>query len=118
MVPAHPLKKSGILNRGFKVHTKKFSDVSHEDYLLILRKRFPALESHNGNHMDASDKVTVICRDYSFDTIGGSDSHKVGEFGTCYTLFHKPINSDEELLEELRHGRFFAESYSLVRQAL
>lgn len=38
----------------------------------------------------------------------GSDAHSLGELARCVTVFDQPITSDEDLLRELRAGRFYA----------
>ena len=37
---------------------------------------------------------------------GGSDAHRVGQLGTAATRFHRSINSVEDLIRELKEGRF------------
>ena len=37
---------------------------------------------------------------------GGSDAHRVGQLGTVATRFYRPINSVQDLIRELKEGRF------------
>ncbi|MDI6754533.1 MAG: PHP domain-containing protein [Thermodesulfobacteriota bacterium] len=41
--------------------------------------------------------------------VAGSDAHRLDEIGRCVTIFNKEIGSEQELIEELRAGRFHTE---------
>ncbi len=43
-----------------------------------------------------------------FTGIGGSDAHSVLEIGRCVTIFQNQIESEEDLVAELKAGRFSA----------
>lgn len=45
---------------------------------------------------------------YGYRGIGGSDAHIVSHIGRCATRFEEPIGSAEQLVAELRAGRFEA----------
>jgi hypothetical protein len=38
--------------------------------------------------------------------VAGSDAHRLDELGRCVTVFERQIRSEQELIEELRAGRF------------
>ena len=42
--------------------------------------------------------------------VAGSDAHRLDELGRCVTVFEREIRSEQELIEELRAGRFKTES--------
>ncbi len=42
-------------------------------------------------------------------TAGGSDAHRVAQLGTATTRFQRPIAGLDDLIRELRAGRFQAE---------
>ncbi len=37
---------------------------------------------------------------------GGSDAHKLLQTGVCYTIFERQIRSEQDLVNELKAGRF------------
>jgi hypothetical protein len=41
--------------------------------------------------------------------VAGSDAHRIDEIGRCVTIFQKEIRNEQELVEELRAGRFRTE---------
>ncbi|MBU1208094.1 MAG: PHP domain-containing protein [Proteobacteria bacterium] len=41
--------------------------------------------------------------------VAGSDAHRIDEIGRCVTIFQKEIRNEQELLAELRAGRFRTE---------
>lgn len=41
--------------------------------------------------------------------VAGSDAHRLDEIGRCVTIFNKELGSEQELIEELRAGRFHTE---------
>lgn len=41
--------------------------------------------------------------------VAGSDAHRIDEIGRCVTIFQKEIRNQQELVEELRAGRFRTE---------
>ena len=68
-----------------------------------------AIEGING-------RATEVETDFSLDLVGrlemkmtgGSDAHKVEQLGTAATLFQRDITGLEDLIEELKGGRFQA----------
>jgi len=38
--------------------------------------------------------------------VAGSDAHRLDEIGRCVTVFEREISTEQELIEELRAGRF------------
>lgn len=66
-----------------------------------------AVEGHNGRHRDIHNEPALeMAARYHLKTTGGSDAHSVDEIGTCVTIFESSITTDEELLEELKAGRY------------
>ena len=41
--------------------------------------------------------------------VAGSDAHRIDEIGRCVTIFQNEIRNEQELVEELRAGRFRTE---------
>jgi hypothetical protein len=68
---------------------------------------FDAVEGRNGRSKDIYNQPALeMAARYSLKTTGGSDAHAEGEIGTCVTVFESSITTDEELLNELKAGRF------------
>ncbi len=66
-----------------------------------------AVEGHNGRNRDIYNQPALeMAARYNLKTTGGSDAHAVDEIGTGVTVFESSITTDEELLNELKAGRF------------
>jgi predicted metal-dependent phosphoesterase TrpH len=66
-----------------------------------------AVEALNGGSRTGEDARTaeLIAR-YGYHAFGGSDSHLVSFVGVCATEFDAPIRSMDDLVRELRGGRY------------
>jgi len=90
VVPAHPFRACPVGGH------RDFSGVS-------------IMEVFNGANNETQDiRALDLARDLNCRSIAGSDAHEVEELGRCTTRFDAPINSMEELVEELEKGRFKA----------
>lgn len=49
-----------------------------------------------------------LCRRLNLKGIGGSDAHSISDIPSCATLFERKVGNVEELITELRAGRFRA----------
>lgn len=49
-----------------------------------------------------------LCRRLNLKGIGGSDAHSISDIPSCATLFERKVSNVEELITELRAGRFRA----------
>ncbi len=66
-----------------------------------------ALEGLNGRNKDIrNQRALEVAAQYNLKTTGGSDAHTVSEIGTCITVLSRKVSTDEELLDELKAGRF------------
>jgi predicted metal-dependent phosphoesterase TrpH len=66
-----------------------------------------AVEGRNGRHRDIYNQPALeMAARYNLRTTGGSDAHAEDEIGTGITVFENSIATDEELLNELKAGRF------------
>ena len=101
MIAAHPF-------RGYPCHA--LSDFQAAADLVLKRPVFDkvdALEGFNGRNMEGNN--IFACRlagKLGFQTSGGSDAHHLDEMGKCITIFEHDIRNEEELLAELKAGRF------------
>jgi len=101
MIAAHPF-------RGYPCHA--ISDFQTAADLVLKRPVFDkvdALEGFNGRNMEGNNVFACKLADkLGFQTSGGSDAHHLDEMGKCITIFENRIRSEEELMAELKAGRF------------
>jgi len=96
IIPAHPCRGWG---RGHK-HAHVFPEE--------LLGYVGAIETHNGaNTVRSNDAAAAIAEEFGLRGTGGSDAHAIWQVGKCVTVFEREIASEEELVLELREGRFF-----------
>lgn len=68
-----------------------------------------AIEVMNGGCIERENKLALdVARRLGLPTVGGSDAHMPLEIGRYATMFDATITSEEQMLEELRAGRFRA----------
>jgi len=69
-----------------------------------------AVEAVNGfaTQIDVDFCREVSCQ-LGFRTTGGSDAHNPEQIGCCVTIFENEIGSEEDLVRELKKGKFRAE---------
>ena len=68
---------------------------------------FNAVETLNGaNPGRMNEKAVKAARKNGMKGVGGSDAHSPGEVGRAYTVFEKWIYTVEELVAEIKSGRF------------
>jgi len=111
IVPAHPCRGWGRKHK----HAHEFPRE--------IVGRIAAIETLNGvNTLRSNEAAVAIAEEYGLSGTGGSDAHalwQVGkpggsdahalwQVGKCVTVFERDVTSEEELVEELREGRFTA----------
>ena len=103
MIAAHPF-------RGFK--TFGIGQLQMTVDQACQRKVFEfvdAIEVGNGKLSDdENDMARKVAKKLGLPGTGGSDAHRVDEVGRWVTVFEKDIRTEQELLDELRAGRFSA----------
>jgi len=66
-----------------------------------------AVEALNGGSRKGEDaRVAELARRHGYRTFGGSDSHLVSFVGICATEFEAEIRTTEDLVRELKGGRY------------
>ena len=94
-VPAHPGR--------FGVGLYEFMD-NGADFSGIR-----VVERLNGsNRPGEQQRAEELISKYGYLGTGGSDAHLVSAIGTCMTHFDNPISSEQDLVRELKAGRFHA----------
>ena len=67
------------------------------------------IEVLNGRASERQNKFSQeLCRRLNLKDAGGSDAHSVSDMPSCATLFERNISTVEELIAELKAGRFRA----------
>jgi predicted metal-dependent phosphoesterase TrpH len=67
------------------------------------------IEVCNGASSERENSMALgVSRELGLNGIGGSDAHSVLELGRCVTIFQNQIESEEDLVAELKAGRFSA----------
>ena len=68
-----------------------------------------AIEVANGGTVDGENVFAwKVARHLNYPNTGGSDAHSIHGLGRCTTVFEDHIRSEEEFIEALRSGRFYA----------
>lgn len=68
-----------------------------------------AVEVLNGGCIDRENRLALeVATHLGLPTVGGSDAHMPLEVGRFATQFEKELHTEEEMLAELKSGRFYA----------
>jgi hypothetical protein len=68
-----------------------------------------ALEAINGRSTQNENLFSwQLCARLALPAVAGSDAHEPGDIGTCATRFQRPVADVEDLVRELKAGRFHA----------
>ena len=101
MIAAHPL-------RGFKVFG--VGQLKLTPVQAARRKVFQyvnAVEVRNGKLNDEENEMaSQVAQHMGLLGTAGSDAHRIDEIGKWVTVFEKTVNSERELIEEIKAGRF------------
>ncbi len=110
MIAAHPF-------RGFPCQT--ITDFEKAEDLIMKRPVFDkvdCLEGYNGRNMAGNnDFACQLASKLGFPISGGSDAHAVPELGKCVTIFQNYIRNEEDLLRELKGGRFTGANHNRAK---
>lgn len=99
IAPAHPCRVTGELER---LHGRERVD--------WLMGNVNAVETHNGGCTPGGNEAALeLATRYGLPGIGGSDAHHEFQVGRCYTVFEGEVETDGELVDALRSGRFSGE---------
>lgn len=100
-IPVHPFSKKYRVNLGEKIY--------HLRGLV-------AIETINGGLSTQENRLAEHARSaLGIKGIGGSDAHHDYHIGRAFTIFRNKINTQEELLRELRNGRYSASALQPLR---
>jgi predicted metal-dependent phosphoesterase TrpH len=101
IIAAHPFR--GFLMFGFSELSLSVEEASKRDVFGYV----DGVEICNSKVTDGeNDLARQVADRLSLFGVGGSDAHAVHEIGNCVTQFRKPIRDENELIAELKEGRF------------
>ena len=67
------------------------------------------VEVLNGVSSERENSMALgVCSELGLNGVGGSDAHSVLDLGRCVTIFQNQIESEADLVAELKAGRFSA----------
>ncbi|MBN2025431.1 MAG: PHP domain-containing protein [Actinobacteria bacterium] len=96
IIPAHPCRGWGRQHRHPHIFPQE------------VLGHIVAIETHNGaNTIRSNEAAAAIAEEFGLLGTGGSDAHAIWQVGKCVTVFEREIAGEEELVQELREGRFF-----------
>jgi len=102
MILAHPYRRQLRSSDDFEVAVEQYRN---EPIFHLV----DTVETHNGRAMERQNRFSQeLCRRLSLKGVGGSDAHSKADIPSCATFFQKEISNVEELIAELKAGRFRA----------
>lgn len=113
LVWAHPFRGEPDMVAAHNRALEK-KDASSEKYILDTLSwpyfdLMEAMEIYNGRSgLGEVNFTSMIAEKKGVKGTGGSDSHAILSVGSCYTQFENKISSTEDLIEEIKQGRFNA----------
>lgn len=105
VVPCHP----GRPNIGLCDHYEKKPPLENVLAVELL---------NGGSRKGENERTAELIKRYGYRTTGGSDSHLVSLIGLCATRFEADVKTVEELVSELKGGRFEAVDFRPRRGAV
>lgn len=102
MILAHPARRRYFKNSDLEAAMERFLKQSFLHYVDII-------EVLNGRSSDAENEFArKLCSRLELRGTGGSDAHSLEDMPTAATYFEKDISNIEELITEIKAGRFEA----------
>ena len=102
MILAHPARRQFSPNRDIDDDISRYCRQSFLDFVDIV-------EVLNGRLPDIGNEFSLeICRRLDLKGTGGSDAHSTDDIPSVATEFERDINNLEDLITELKAGRFQA----------
>jgi len=102
MILAHPYRRN--FHRDDDVYEKVEQHYEKSFFQLV-----DAIEVLNGRASEMENEFSLeLCRRLKLEGVGGSDAHSTSNIPSYATLFERNISNVEELIAELKAGRFKA----------
>jgi len=100
MVLAHPYRRNMYYGEDLETSVERYSHSPVFEFVDIL-------ETHNGRATERQSRFSrELCRRLGLKATGGSDAHQVSDIPSGATLFERDVSTVEELIAELKAGRF------------
>jgi predicted metal-dependent phosphoesterase TrpH len=105
VVPCHP----GRPNVGLCEHYEKRPPLENVLAVELI---------NGGSRKGENERTAELVRQYGYRSTGGSDSHLVSLIGLCATRFEAEVRTIDDLVTELKGGRFDAVDFRPKRSAV
>ena len=100
MVLAHPYRRNMHYGETVEQSVERYSRHSVFRYVDII-------ETHNGRATERQNRFSrELCHRLKLKATGGSDAHQLSDMPSGATFFERRISSVEDLITELKAGRF------------
>jgi hypothetical protein len=102
MILAHPYRRNFYRDDDISIAVEQYYQRPFFDLV-------DTIEVFNGRASERENKFSQeLCRRLNLNGAGGSDAHSTSNIPSCATLFERKISNVEELIAELKAGRFRA----------
>ena len=108
MIAAHPYRRRFLAGPGQQpaARAEMLKRAIADDFFLSC----DALEGSNGRGTVAENEFSQdLAAVFHLHATGGSDAHRLAQLGTAATRFDRPIAAMDDLIREIKAGRFRAE---------
>ncbi|MFQ5472168.1 MAG: PHP-associated domain-containing protein [Dehalococcoidia bacterium] len=104
LIAAHPYRRQ----LPFELRTEgNWSDAMERATANPAYAHVSAMETFNGRGSERENAFAAdLCKRLALRRVAASDSHELTDIGTCATEFSRQISTVEDLVSELRAGRF------------
>ena len=100
MVLAHPYRRNMYYGEDIETSVARYSQKPVFNFVDII-------ETHNGRGSEKQSRFSrELCQRLDLKATGGSDAHQISDLPSGATVFERDISSVEELITELKAGRF------------
>ena len=100
MILAHPYRRNMYYGEEVEDSVERYSKRGIFDLVDII-------ETHNGRATEKQSRFSqLLSRRLNLKGTGGSDAHKLTDLPSCATFFERDISNVQELITELKAGRF------------
>ena len=102
MILAHPYRRNFYKNSDMQTTVEQYCQ---KPFLRLV----DTVEVLNGKGTERENQFSQeLCRRLDLKGVGGSDAHSLSEIPSCATFFENKVSNVEELITELKAGRFRA----------
>ena len=105
MIAAHPYRRRYLAEPGLKPDARaEMLQRALEDDIFMM---CDAIEGYNGRGREDENEFSLdLGSVFGLRSTAGSDTHRPGQMGTVATRFDRPVRNLEDLITEIKAGRF------------